>query len=153
MLLPFQFLCIVKVIFRVHIFSAKSLNLPHLKLKAETWSPFVVNIAIISNTFCTLLTTYPVGWGCRTHTLRLCWGVTPAWVSWYDTKQSDGEVPVMLELWGMQSTPSLPSLPGPLWPRVVAPDRVLSMSQIEVNCVLMLNWIVWNWTVLIFKCV
>ena len=32
----------------------------------------------------------------------------------YDTKQSDGEVPVMLELWGMQSTPSLPSFPGPL---------------------------------------
>ena len=23
----------------------------------------------------------------------------------YDTKQSDDEVPVMLELWGMQSTP------------------------------------------------
>ena len=30
----------------------------------------------------------------------------------YDTKQSDGEVPVMLELCGMQSTSSLPSLPG-----------------------------------------
>ena len=41
----------------------------------------------------------------------------------YDTKQSDGEVPVMQELWGMQSTLSLPSLPGPLWPRVVAPDK------------------------------
>ena len=27
----------------------------------------------------------------------------------YDTKQSDGEVPVMLELWGMRSTPSLTS--------------------------------------------
>ena len=40
----------------------------------------------------------------------------------YD-KQSDGEVPAMLELWGMQSTPSLPSLPGPLWPGVVAPDK------------------------------
>ena len=39
----------------------------------------------------------------------------------------------MLELWGMQSTPSLPSLPGPLWPRVVAPDRALSMGQIELN--------------------
>ena len=30
------------------------------------------------------------------------------------TKQSFGEAPVMLEFWGMQSTPSLPSLPGPL---------------------------------------
>ena len=46
----------------------------------------------------------------------------------YDTKKSDGEVPAMLELWGMRSTPSLPSLPGPLWPGVVAPDRVLSMG-------------------------
>ena len=33
----------------------------------------------------------------------------------YDTKQSDGEVPVRLELWGMRSTPSLPLFPGPLW--------------------------------------
>ena len=42
----------------------------------------------------------------------------------------DGEVPD-LEVWGMQSTPSLPLLPGPLWPRMVAPDRVLSMGQTE----------------------
>ena len=46
----------------------------------------------------------------------------------YDTKQSDGEVPAVLELWGMWSTPSLPLLPGPLWPGVVAPDRALSMD-------------------------
>ena len=37
----------------------------------------------------------------------------------------------MLELWGMRSTPLLPLLPGPLWPGVVAPDRVLSIGQIE----------------------
>ena len=46
----------------------------------------------------------------------------------YDTKQSDGEVPAVLELWRMQSTPSLPLLPDPLWPRVIAPDRALSMD-------------------------
>ena len=33
----------------------------------------------------------------------------------YDIKQSDGEVPVMLELWWKRITPSLPLLPGPLW--------------------------------------
>ena len=33
----------------------------------------------------------------------------------YDTKQSDREIPVMLELWGMWSTPSLPLFPGPVW--------------------------------------
>ena len=49
----------------------------------------------------------------------------------YDIKQSDDEVPVMLELWGMWSTPSLPSLSGLLWRGVVAPKRVLSRGQIE----------------------
>ena len=45
----------------------------------------------------------------------------------------------MMELWGMWSTPLLPSLPGLLWPGVVAPDKVLSMGQKELNCVLVLN--------------
>ena len=66
----------------------------------------------------------------------------------YDTKQSDGEVPVMLKFWGMQSTFSLPLLLGPLWPGVVAPDRAPSMGQIELRCILMLNRLVWNETVL-----
>ena len=57
----------------------------------------------------------------------------------------------MLELWGIRSTYALPSLPGPLWSEVEAPDRVLSMDQIELNCVLMLNWIACNRIVLIFK--
>ena len=38
----------------------------------------------------------------------------------------------MPDLLEMQSTFSLPLLPGPLWSRVVAPDRVLSMDQIEL---------------------
>ena len=40
----------------------------------------------------------------------------------------------MLDLWGMRSTLSLPSLLGPLWPGLVALDRVLSMGQIGLNC-------------------
>ena len=39
----------------------------------------------------------------------------------------------MIELWGMRSTPLLLSLPGLLWPGVVAHDRALFMSQIELN--------------------
>ena len=83
----------------------------------------------------------PVGWGCRVHRLILCKGVTPYANECprYDIKQSNGEASVMLELWEMQSIPSLPLLPGPLWLGVVAPDRVLSMSQTELNCVYMLN--------------
>ena len=72
----------------------------------------------------------PVGWGCRIHWLLLCRGVRPPpnECPGYDTKQSDGEVPAVQELWAMRSTPSLPSLPGPLWPGVVAPDRALYMG-------------------------
>ena len=81
----------------------------------------------------------PVGWGRKIHQR----------MSWYDTKQSDGEVPVILELWRIWSTPSLPSLPDPLCTGVVAPDRVLSMGQIELISVLMLNRSVWNKTVFV----
>ena len=45
----------------------------------------------------------------------------------------------MLGLWGVRSTLSLPSLPGPLWPGVAAPDKALSMGQIELNCALLVN--------------
>ena len=95
----------------------------------------------------------PVGWGYRIHRLHLCRRVRlPQRVSWlYDTQQSDDEASEILELWGMRNTSSFPSLPGPLRPRVVAPDRVLSMGQIEQNCVLMLNWIIWNRTAYTYK--
>ena len=53
----------------------------------------------------------------------------------YDTKQSDGEVPVILGLWGIQSTPSLLLFPGPLWPGVIAPIYGLNRT----NGILMLN--------------
>ena len=39
----------------------------------------------------------------------------------------------MLELWGIVSTPSLPSFPGPLRPGLGTPDRVLPKCQIELN--------------------
>ena len=45
----------------------------------------------------------------------------------------------MQELWGAQSTSSLPLLPGQLRPGLVAPDRVLSKGQIELKSVLMQN--------------
>ena len=73
-----------------------------------------------------------VGWGCRTHWLHLCCWVSPPPVvnkcPGYDIKQSDGEVPVMLELWRMQSAPSLLLLPGLLRSSVLAPD----MGEIEL---------------------
>ena len=74
----------------------------------------------------------PAAGGCRIHQLHHCRGVRLSQkVSWI-IKQSDGEGLVMLELQGMQSATSLPLLPGPFWPGVVVPDRVLSMGQIEL---------------------
>ena len=54
--------------------------------------------------------------------------------SGYDTKQSDNEALIILEHCGMWSTPLLPLLPGPLCSEIVAPDWLLSMCQIELNC-------------------
>ena len=72
-------------------------------------------------------------WGCIIHWLQKGKNPSPTNKCFeYDIKQSDGEVPVMLELWGMWSTPSLALLPGPLWSGVVAPDRVLSVGQIKL---------------------
>ena len=71
-----------------------------------------------SCTYCRL------GRDCKIHRLFLCRVVRPPnKCPGYDTKQSDGEVPVILELWGMWSTPLLPSLPGLLCPGVVASDK------------------------------
>ena len=50
----------------------------------------------------------------------------------YDIKQSDGKDPVVLEFWGMRSTPLLPLHLDPFSPRMVAPVKVLSKNQIEL---------------------
>ena len=74
----------------------------------------------------------PVGSGCRIHRLLHCGGIRQSTneCPGYNTKQSDGKVLVI---------PSLASLPGPLWPGVVEPDRVLSLSRIELNYILLIN--------------
>ena len=92
-----------------------------------------------------------MGWGFRLHWLHFFREDPRNEWPRYDTKQFNEEAPVMLELWKMLSTSALPSLLNPLWPRVVAPERYLSMGQIEQNCVLILNRIVWNRTVNIYK--
>ena len=56
--------------------------------------------------FFSFFSDYPVSWGCRIHRLHLCRGLRhPQWVSWFDTKQSDGDVPMMLELTKIPSNP------------------------------------------------
>ena len=72
----------------------------------------------------------PLDWGCRIHRLHQSTGVrtTPNKYSEYDPKQSDGEI------LGMRSTPSLPLLPCPHGPGVVASDRVISNRTKMNSC-------------------
>ena len=85
----------------------------------------------------------PVGWSGKIHRLHTCRRIRlpSQWVSWNNTKQFDGEVPVMLELWGTRSPPLLPLLRnGSTWS-----DPIYRLNR--TSCILMLNWIVWIRTV------
>ena len=92
----------------------------------------------------TLIHCSQIKWSRRIYRLHLCRGgkIYSKSCHGYDIKQSDDKAPVM-EIERMRSIPSLPSLPGPLWPRMVALDRVQCMGQIEqtlcANKWLMLN--------------
>ena len=68
-----------------------------------------------------------------------------------DTKQSDSEDAVLVELRGIQSAALLLSLQGLFFPGEVTPEKVSSMIQIELNCMLMLNWIVSSRTVYMYN--
>ena len=50
----------------------------------------------------------------------------------------------MLGLWRIRSTPSFPSLPGPLWSRTVAPDRALGSGRIDTA--IWMHYLDANWT-------
>ena len=121
---------------------------------------YITKADIVLNSWLTSLVMFHtffclINWGWWKHWLHLCRRVRPPPPTneclGYDIKQSDAEVPVMMELWRMGSTSSLPLLLGPLWPGVIASDKVLSTGQIELNCILMLNWTAWNRTVLTCK--
>ena len=105
-----------------------------------------------------------VGWYCRIHWQLLCRGVRlPNACPGYDIKQSDREVLVMPELLGMQSTPSLPSLPGSLSEKQSFISRSSYCSRSSYSVVLIYSvfiflgetemltfvhfwiWLVYNW--------
>ena len=99
-----------------------------------SWSMYTFFVNCMYMYVCVWFTEYGYHWmiaqsaeGVEYTTASLQRGKTPHTHSnecpGYDSKQSDGEVPVMLELWGMWSTPSLASFPGPLQPKVVALNK------------------------------
>ena len=59
--------------------------------------------------------------------------------SGYSTKQSDGKALLMLEPWRNAECLFIAIAPWFTQAGVEAPDWVLSIGQIELNCVLMLN--------------
>ena len=123
-----------------HVTSLSGPHSPPSRPKSFTffYVSFIITIIWLLWEFC------PVDWDCRIHRLHF-----------YRLPQTSVLDMTLNNLMvrGMQITPLSPSIPGPLWPGVVAPDSVLSMGQIELNFVLMLNWIAWNRTFLIFNCV
>ena len=52
----------------------------------------------------------------------------------------------MLRLWEMRSIPSLPLLPGPLWPGMVAPDKgpIYGLNRTKLHTYTKLNYLKWN---------
>ena len=65
-------------------------------------------------------------------------------IMWRWSSKNDGAL-------GMAEYPFIAIAPGSTLVRVETPDRVLSVGQIELNCVRMLNRISWNRSVLIIK--
>ena len=101
-----------------------------LNTSFRIWTRITDSILHVKHYPINLFEDCPVGWGCRRHRLLLCRGIRPLpnECPSIDTKQFDDEVPAVLELWVMASTPALPSLLGPLLPGLVAPDRALSIG-------------------------
>ena len=90
-----------------------------------------------------------IGWGCTIHQQQVSWEVRPP-ANKCPNMTLNNLMVRFRWCWsfGEYGVPlSLPMLPGRLSPGMVTPDRVLSMGQIELNCVLMPNWILWIRTV------
>ena len=85
----------------------------------------------------------PVGWGCRINRVYVCWEArTPNnECPEYNTKWFDGEAPVIQELWGMWSTPSLQLLAGPLWSGLV----VFLVEVFILETLQLLPGPLWSW--------
>ena len=113
---------------------------PGFELVSPCPFPMTITITPRASSFLYFLSDCgPVSWSCGILRLHFCGVVRPApsECPGYNIKQSDGKASVMLLFWGMRSTPSLPLLPGRLWPGVIKSDRVQSVGIIELwplNC-------------------
>ena len=93
-----------------------SLSLSHTHTHTHTHTHIYIYIYIY---ICT------VGWGWRIHRLHRWRVIRPQKMSVLDRTLNN----LMLQLWGLLSSPSLPSILSQLWFGVVVPDEVLSIGQ------------------------
>ena len=126
-------------------FTHKSKNIIEENLKSKIFpQTFCANLHIPL----TIIWIQPSRLG-RIHRVLFCRGVRPPTTTTtttnecngYKINQSYGEAPVMLELWGMPSIPSLPLIPDSFEPGVVAPDSPIYGSN---RTVWHLNWVKTN---------
>ena len=103
----------------------------------------------LSQVHCVHFLCNPVGWGCRMHRLFLYSGVRlPNVYPGYDTKRSDGVVPLILELWvQFIAIPHRSTLT-----RSGSPWNGLIYGLNKTKRCTYVNCIVWNKTVLTFNC-
>ena len=111
-------------------------------------TPFAADLSQLNKYEMTnlFLQTLRLPWGCRIHRLLLCRGVrTPPLPMSLDVTINNLMVRFQ-QCWSFgECGVSLhwQSLPGPLWPGVVPPDKGPIYGLNRINSILMLNWIVW----------
>ena len=112
--------CVCVCVFCFYIFFSLRLCEIYTLKQQRHWGANEYNVFIWAFWVCFVISQVvdcPVGWGCRIHRLLLCRGVRPPpnECPGYDNKQSDGDVPAVLELWEMRSTRSTLARSGSTW--------------------------------------
>ena len=80
------------------------------------------------------------------YSMYICYEIFYVHFTYPNLAMVHGEAPVMLELWGIRSTPLLQSLPDPLWPSMLIHERVLSKGKkIKLCTYVKLNCFKYNW--------
>ena len=114
-LLHLKKFALLHMLFYLHQFFKFKNNLS----KIFTFKYFILSLlhCVLLNFICFIQYYSPVSWGCRIQRLHLYGEVPPPHNECprYDIKQFDRVAPIMLELWGMWSTSSLPLLQGLLY--------------------------------------
>ena len=126
------------LIFSEHPWNKLRTNLPHLQ--------FLANNCVYSSYTDIKLYTYCLYRHTTVLIHEILYLVNQLWCSDFLTPPTPLNIPHRLRafLESLMPLKNWCSIHARIWPGVEAPDKVLSMGQIELNSVLMLNWFVWK---------